>query len=232
MKKMFILSFAFLAASQAFAMGDGDPVVTFFSLDEFETRQQSGHDPLAWRGAIATGTDWHQLWFQSKGERVNGETEEHELQLYYSRAISPFWNVNVGWRGDIDPDPERHWLQLGVAGEAPFFIETEATLFVGNDGRSAFRLKTEKEMMLTQRWSLTPEVVADFHGHNDAETGTGSGLSTLEAGIRLGFQVTPQFSPYIGINWEKSFGNTADFARAEGEDVDSTQFVLGFRFWL
>lgn len=231
MKKLSVAALAFVAASQSLAMGDGDPVVISFSLNEFESKQQSGDDPLAWGAELSIGTDLHGLVLESEGERVEGSTEEHEVNLFYTRAISPFWNANVGWRGDVYPDPERHWLRMGVDGELPFFIEAAATLFVGNHGRTGLSLEAEKEMMLTQRWSLTPELSADFHGHNDEETGTGSGFSGLEAAVRLAYEVTPYFAPYVGVVWEKSYGNTADFARAEGEDTESSQVLVGFRLW-
>ena len=31
----------------------------------------------------------------------------------------------------------------------------------------------------------------------------------------------PALSPYIGVVWERKFGETADFAREEGEDCGS-----------
>jgi copper resistance protein B len=33
------------------------------------------------------------------------------------------------------------------------------------------------------------------------------------------------------VRWSKKFGNTAEFARAEGEDVSDTQLVLGIEAW-
>jgi copper resistance protein B len=33
------------------------------------------------------------------------------------------------------------------------------------------------------------------------------------------------------VDWSQKFGNTADFARAEGEDTQETQFVIGLRAW-
>ena len=64
-----------------------------------------------------------------------------------------------------------------------------------------------------------------------ADLGVGSGLSDIEAGLRLRYEVRREFAPYIGVNWNRSFGNSADFARSEGEDTDDLQWVIGVRAW-
>ena len=53
----------------------------------------------------------------------------------------------------------------------------------------------------------------------------------MELGLRLRYQIQREFAPYIGINWEKKFGNTADFAEEEGEATDDLQFVVGISAW-
>ena len=85
--------------------------------------------------------------------------------------------------------------------------------------------------MLTQRWVLSPEMELNLHTRNDEQTGTGSGLSDLELGLRLRYEIRREFAPYVGVNWTRKFGNTADFARAEGEDTNDVQIVAGVRVW-
>ncbi len=72
----------------------------------------------------------------------------------------------------------------------------------------------------------------------DATVGDGSGLpaayaglSTAEAGVRLRYEFTRQFAPYLGVVHERAFGRTADLRREEGEDVNDTRFVAGIRIW-
>ena len=54
--------------------------------------------------------------------------------------------------------------------------------------------------------------------------GIGSGLSTVEAGLRLRYEFTAAFAPYIGVVHERSFGDTADFRPNEGEDSRDTRW--------
>ena len=53
----------------------------------------------------------------------------------------------------------------------------------------------------------------------------------MDAGLRLRYEIRREFAPYIGVEWSRSYGDTADFARSEGEDVQDTRFVAGVRFW-
>jgi len=71
----------------------------------------------------------------------------------------------------------------------------------------------------------------ELYGKDDPENGIGSGLSSMEAGLRLRYEIRREFAPYIGVHWERKFGQTADFARAEGEDASDFLFVAGVRAW-
>jgi len=114
---------------------------------------------------------------------------------------------------------------------APYFFELDTALFIGESGRTAFRVQAEYELMFTQKLILTPEVEINFYGQNDVDLEIGSGLSDIEAGLRLRYEVRREFAPYIGVNWNKRFGNSADFSRSSGKSVDDFQWVVGVRAW-
>ena len=59
----------------------------------------------------------------------------------------------------------------------------------------------------------------------------GTGASGLELGLRLRYEIRREFASYIGVNWDKLFGGTADYAREEGESTNDLQFVVGVRTW-
>jgi copper resistance protein B len=129
------------------------------------------------------------------------------------------------------PTPNRDWLAIGFQGLAPYFFEIDAAAFIGNNGQTALRLEAEYEVMLTQKLILTPEVEINAYSKDDEATGVGSGLSDIELGLRLRYEIRREFAPYIGVNWNKKYGDTANFSRDEGEDVSDTQFVVGIRAW-
>jgi copper resistance protein B len=137
-----------------------------------------------------------------EGERVDNENEGIELQLLYSKAISPFWNFQLGARRDFKPEPERNWGVIGFQGIAPYYVEIDTALFIGESGRTSLRVESEYEFMLTQRLVLIPEFELNIFGEDDQETGASSGLSNSEVGLRLAYEIRREFSPYIGVNWE------------------------------
>lgn len=102
---------------------------------------------------------------------------------------------------------------------------------MGNSGRTAFRLEAEYDLLFTQKLILSPEVEINIYGKNDEDTNTGSGLSDAEFGLRLRYEIRREFAPYIGLNWYKKYGNTADYARHEGEHVSEASIVIGVRAW-
>ena len=164
-------------------------------------------------------------------EREGSETESAEMQLLFSRAVSPYWDIQAGWKREFQPTPRNDWFALGVQGLAPYYFETDATLFAGSSGRVSLELDAEYELLFTQQWILSPELELTLNGYNDEDTGQGSGLSSVEFGLRLRYEIRRELAPYVGVHWEKTFGNTASFARREGSDTSETQFVIGIKAW-
>lgn len=227
-----LIVFALIVPGLTFAGGmNDDPLLTMIVVDQLEIRAADGSDPLVWDAEGWIGKDLHKFWIKTEGEYLDGRVEEMELQALYSRAVAPFWDVQLGWRRDIRPTPERDWLAFGLKGLAPYFFDIDVALFVGDSGRTAARLQAEYEAMLTQRLILVPEIELNLYGKDDPATGIGSGLANIEAGLRLRYEIRREFAPYIGLNWTRLYGRTADFARAEGAAVDDTQLVIGVRAW-
>ena len=134
-------------------------------------------------------------------------------------------------RHDSGVDPSRTWVAFGVQGLAPYWFETEATAYFGEDGRSALRFDAEYELLLTQRLILQPRIEANFYGKRDAARELGSGLSDVTMGLRLRYEIRREFAPYVGIERARKFGGTKDLVRAAGKDTDESRVVAGVRFW-
>lgn len=197
-------------------------------LEAFDADQGTG---LEWEAQSWIGTDLNKLWLRSEGERAGGRTEAADLEVLYGRAFARWWDVVAGVRHDFKPGDSQDFLAIGVMGLAPYKFEVEATAYLGERGQTAARFEIEYETLLTNRLILQPQIELNLYGKDDPRRGIGSGLSTAEAGLRLRYEFTRQFAPYIGIVHERAFGRTADFRRDEGEDVDDTRVVAGVRIW-
>jgi copper resistance protein B len=225
------LALGISSVSPVFAgMGD-DPIITKLMLDKFEVGNANGKNPLAWEGGFWIGKDLNKLYFKTEGERVGGETEGTESKLLLSHAVDPFWDLQGGISYDTTPDANRTYATIGFQGEAPFYIETDASLSFGKNSQAKLNASFENEMMLTQRWVLIPEIGFNAYAKDDTKMGIGSGLSDISASLRLGYEIKREFMPYIGINWGKKFGKTADLTTASGEDISETMFVVGISAW-
>ncbi len=228
----------FLTPLAVNAASKDDPLITMVMADQLEFRQNQDSDTFVLEGQAWIGKDLSKLWFKSELERVDGETDEAELQALYSRAYAPNWDIQFGLRQDFQlsddetsSKPELTWAVLGFQGLSPYFFEIDSALFLGENGRSAFRMEAEYELLLTQQLILTPEIEINFYGQNDPSLGIGSGLSDIELGLRLRYEVKREFAPYIGFNWSKKTGKSADFSRNNGDDSEELQWVIGLRAW-
>jgi copper resistance protein B len=200
----------------------------FNRLEGWNADQGTG---LTWEGRNWIGTDLDRLWLRSEGERVDGRTESADLEVLYGRSVARWWDVVAGVRHDFKPGASQDFAAIGVVGLAPYKFEAEATAYVGESGQTAARFEVEYETLLSGRLILQPLVEVNLYGQDDARRGLGSGLSTIEAGLRLRYEFTRRFAPYVGVVRERAFGRTADFRRDEGEDIDDTRFVAGLRIW-
>ena len=228
---LFFVGLALAGASTVQAGGTDNPLLLMVNFEEFEWRDTADGDALAWRGEIWLGKDRDKALLKTRGETSSDATEEFELQLVYSRAVSRYWDLQLGWRGDFQPVEQRDWFAFGVQGLAPGFIETELTAFVGESGRTSARARGAYEMLLTNRLVLEPELELNWYGKDDVVNGVGSGFSNLEAGLRLRYLIRRELSPYIGLSWEKAFGDTRRYIEAEGGKSSDLQVLAGLRFW-
>ena len=147
------------------------------------------------------------------------------------RAISPYFNLEVGVRYDVSPDPSRGYAVIGVEGIAPYWFDVGAQLFLSDKGDILARFEGSYDQRITQKLILQPRGELNFAAQDVPANGIGSGLSDLELGLRLRYEIEREFAPYIGVEWAKKVGDSARFARAAGEDDDVVNFVAGIRFW-
>lgn len=213
------------------AMVEGDPVIVSGMIEQFEFREAHSEHEWVWEARAYIGQDLNKFWLTTEGENISGDNQVSEFRALYSHAILPYWDINLGVRHEIRSEVEQTWLQLGIEGVAPYFIDSELVLFLGDKAQSGLRFEFEKELILAKRWSVIPELEMSFHGYNDKTTQTGSGLSVLEAGVRLHYDVIRELSPYIGMQWEKLYGNSAHFNRQRGNATGEAHFLFGIRAW-
>jgi copper resistance protein B len=200
------------------------------NLGEYQVR--NGENGYRWDGEAWYGGDIHRLVVKSEGEGgTESGAEAAEVQALYSRAISPYFDLQSGIRYDFEPHPSRVYATVGFEGLAPYWFETEGALFLSDKGDLLGRLDGSYDLSLTQRWILQARAEINLAAQDIPEIGIGSGVSNLELGLRLRYEIRREFAPYIGVSFDRKFGGTADFARRSGDDTEQTSIVLGIRTW-
>ncbi len=222
-----------MAAAQANLLGEHGGMTfhkILFNLAEYQARK--GRDGYRWDASAWFGGDIDRLALKSEGEGSFGEPVEHgEVQALWSHAVDPYWNVQGGVRQDFGKGSNRTYASIGIEGLAPYWFDLGASAFVSTKGDVLARVEGDIDQRITQRLILQPRVEANFAAQNIPENGIGAGLSNLELGLRLRYEVAREFAPYVGVSWDRRFGETARIARAAGERASSTSFVSGIRFW-
>lgn len=201
-----------------------------FDLAEYQARDAG--DGYRWEGEAWFGGDINRLLVKTEGEGTFGEPlESAELQFLYSRAIAPYWNAHAGLRQDFQPGPSRTYAVLGIEGIAPYWFHLSGQMFLSDQGEVQARAEGSYDERITQRLILSPRAELNFSAQDTASIGVGSGLTDVELGLRLRYEVDQKFAPYIGAEWGRKVGDTARYARIAGEDDDVTNLVAGIRFW-
>jgi copper resistance protein B len=204
-------------------------------VDQLERFESDGADVGAYDMQAWISQGFQRLTVKAEGEIAHGRLEDSRTELLWGKALSPYWDTQIGVRHDTANDaratPARNWVALGLQGLAPYWFEIDATAYLGSGGQTSLRLDAEYDLLLTQKLILQPAAELTLYGSNDSKRGLGSGLAGTTVGVRLRYEFSRQFAPYIGVERTTSFGKTADFVRRAGGDVRDGQWVAGVRFW-
>jgi copper resistance protein B len=223
---------AMASAREALYRESGGMTFSMIRLDLAEVQVREGRDGYRWQGEAWVGGDRDRAMLKYEGEgEIGGALESAEVQVLYTRALDPWWNLAAGVRHDFRPGPQRTYAVVGVEGLAPYWFHLSAAAFLSDKGDAHFRAEGSHDIRLTQRAILQPRVELNLALQDVPALGIGSGLSDVELGLRLRYELRREFAPYLGVEWNRKTGDTARFARALGDDPDTVSLVAGVRLW-
>lgn len=214
-----------------------DAPYTFALFDLLEYQRIGGTDALRWDFLGWRGGDRQRLWVKSEGTlypagRVGGQAD---LQLLYGKLIAPFFDLQAGIRAERheerDASPNRVFAVVGLQGLAPGRFEVEPALFLSNKGKWSGRFTASLDLYQTQRLVWQPRFETELAAQRDEEFGVEPGVSDAEFGVRLRYEVTREFAPYVGVAYRRSFGATRERVIREGGEPNEVQFIVGVRAW-
>jgi len=231
-----------------------DPLNKLVLLDHLEWQRLQSGDLRRWDLSTWIGNSLTKVWIHTQGEvrrdglvrrfvqpaaatprhivpaGVTGPVTHAEVEVLWGNSFARWWDFVAGARGDWEPGPTQyHWAAFGVRGTTPYRVDLEATAYLREGGRTAFRVHTHYEVLLTNRLILQPQVEVNWYGQRDAALGLGTGIAEAEVGLRLRYEMKREVAPYVGLVSERMLGDTAEFARAAGRVPSDMRFVAGIR---
>ena len=209
-------------------------IVWHVLFNQLEGRINGSDTEFRWDGEGWVGTDYHRLWVKTEGILdEQGRVEDGIQEVLYDHPISflRYFDWQAGLRYDWDSSRGRLWGAFGIEGLAPGFFAVDATLYVRDAGHVAGRVEGAYDLLLTNRLIAQPQIELNFYSKNDPARGVGSGLSEIDTGLRLRYEFSRKFAPYVGVAYIGRFGQTATLARRDGGIAGAVQFVFGIRNW-
>jgi copper resistance protein B len=202
-------------------------------FDQLEDRTSGSGNALRWDGEGWIGTDTNRLWLKSEGFLQGTTMSDGDHEALYDRPIPHmrYFDAQVGVRGDLDSGPRRTWGAVGIEGLAPNFFQFQPTFYFRDGGNVAGRLSGSYDLKVTQRLVVQPQAELNFYSKDDPARQTGSGFSDIDTGVRLRYELTRKFSPYIGWAYDGKYGGSARYTRQSGEATSNSSFVFGLRVW-
>ncbi len=202
-------------------------------LSQFEGRAGNGNY-FRWDGEAWAGDDWNRIWLKSEG-RYNatnkGRVSDGDHEVLYDRPISRYFDVQAGIRTDLDSGSGRTWAALGIEGLALDFWNVQATVYASENGHYALRTNAYYDLYVTQRLVLQPQFETNWYTKQDRGRGVGAGLSDIDMGLRLRYELDRKVAPYIGVAYQRVFGGTGSLTRQQGGRVNDVRFVFGISLW-
>ncbi|MBD1555720.1 copper resistance protein B [Vibrio sp. S9_S30] len=197
------------------------------SLNRLEYQDfRSGDDAINYEGEVFYGGDYNKVVLQSEGDVIESNLDESSSSLLWRRAISPFWDFQGGVRYDTLDSNDRFWATAGFKGLAPYWFEVEGALAVGENGQVALDVEAEYEILLTQKLIAQPSIALSAYGKDDPEWEISKLTPEIATGLRVRYEFSRKFAPYIGVEWQ------TDFGKDKNKTSDQTLWVAGVRIWL
>jgi len=207
-----------------------EPNVWGIQVEQSEYRVGGDTDVAAWDLDAFYGNDELRFVYRSEGEYALEEEsfETLENQFRLSTPISDFFDGVAGVRFDTASGPDRLHGVIGIHGLTRQWFEIDADLFVSD--HPSVRFEVEYEGLITNRIILVPSIELDVPLVDDLALDRAAFSPKLEVGARLSYDVIDRlFSPYVGVHYERTFGQSANLVRAAGEDASAAFLVIGAR---
>ena len=209
----------------------GNDRLMSLSVKRLEVFHGSDRDQGAYEVEGWWGDDWNRAVLKAEGEVDHQTLSKTKIELLWRKPLGTFWNTELGVRQDSGYPKNRTWLSLGIEGISPYWAKLDATIYVRDQGQIELTLTSEYDWRITQRLILQPRVEISFYGKSDRINDISKGLSEIQSGLRLRYEISRQLALYTGLEKNQYYGQTADLIKVSNPTSNQSQAVAGMMFW-
>lgn len=173
---------------------------------------EDGKGTLGTKFETLIGTDENRIFIEANLAKPESSDINYDISALYSRNVAPFWDVQTGVRYSEDknsPNNNRIDGVIGILGLAPYFFETQAYLYGGENNFWGTSFEFERDLILTQKLITQPYIEADVVFSDDSDYAAKSGLSELKTGIKTRYEITKRIKPFIDVAYQYEKGQKA-----------------------
>ena len=180
------------------------------------------------------GTDENKIFIKVHADKVESQQAEYDAKLLYSRNVADFWDVQVGLRYRNDPNREIDQDQVdavfGLHGMAPYFFETDAYLYIGQDRQVSFNLETERDLLLTQKLIVQPYLDMNIMLSDDSNYAKKNGLNSVQVGVETRYEINKKVMPFMDLAYGYSKGVQETVWQKSSSSENELFYGVGIRF--
>ncbi|MCH7395332.1 copper resistance protein B [Acinetobacter dispersus] len=189
----------------------GGQIYQATQLDTQWLLDEDGQGTLKSKLKTWVGTDENKLFIIADYAKAESEKFEQSLAALYSRNIADFWDVQAGvnyrYNAERELDKEQFEGVVGLHGMAPYFFETDAHVYFGQDQQWRFVLETERDLLLTQKLIMQPYLEMEWVIRDESKYAAKTGLADAEVGIKTRYEIVKnRVMPFIDVGYGYSKG--------------------------
>ncbi|MFH7767620.1 copper resistance protein B [Acinetobacter sp. BSP-28] len=222
------------AASEEHIKEHGGQIYQQTTVESRWLRNNDGDGVLKSELETSIGTDENKIFIKVHADDAESQQAEYDAKVLYSRNVADFWDVQAGlrYRNDQNREVDQNQVDavIGVHGVAPYFFETNAYLYVGQDQQTSLSLETERDVLLTQKLIVKPYLDLNVVLSDDSSYAQKTGLSTAQLGLETRYEINKKVMPFIDVAYGYQQGNEQTDWQTESASDYEWLYGAGIRF--
>ena len=212
----------------------GGQVYQQTTLESKWLRNDNGQGALKSELETRIGTDENKILIKVHADKAESQQAEYDAKLLYSRNVADFWDVQAGIRYRNDPNREIDQDQvdavLGLHGMAPYFFETDAYVYIGQDRQVSFNLETERDLLLTQKLIIQPYLDINMVVSDDSNYAKKTGLNSVQVGLETRYEINKKVMPFMDVAYGYNKGVQETAWQKASSSKNEWFYGAGIRF--